>query len=158
MCNTSCQYVNFDAIVDYQEYGVMLVEQGTELSAFVRRQMEQRGLGLRATERFTGVSKGSLHNLLENPDTIPELETLVKLSRAFELPLWRLIEMCGVDLGLSATPSDPVQRLAGLLESMPDMRPIANHLLSLHPEDIDGLLAYLEAQKLRREQRHREGR
>lgn len=123
----------------------------SELAAFVARQMEQRGWGLRAAERETGVSKTALKNILDNADVVPEMDTLVKLANAFGVPLWRIVEMCGFDLGLPTTPTDRAQRLAALVAAMPEYQPIVDQLLTLTPEDLEGVLLYLEAIRLRRQ-------
>lgn len=119
-----------------------------DLAAFLRRHLEEAG-GLRPLERQTKVSKGSLENIIENEAT-PELRTLAKLSEAFGTPLWRLVEMSGYNLGIPSTLSDRMRRLASLVEEMPDLAPIVDHLLIVDPEDLDGILAVLEGQQLRR--------
>ena len=120
-----------------------------ELAAYLQRHLDEAG-GLRPLEKRTKVSKGSLENIIEHHAT-PKLSTLAKLSAAFGTPLWRLVEMSGFDLGLPNTLSDRMRRLASLVEEMPDLAPIVDHLLAIHPEDLDGILAVLEAQQIRRQ-------
>jgi hypothetical protein len=96
------------------------------------------------------VSRTALRNILEKPDVVPELETLEKLSLAFGMPLWRIVEMTGFDLDLPKSDSERTRRLAALLDTNPEFRPIVDHMLRLQPGDFDGILVYLEGLQLRR--------
>ncbi len=115
----------------------------SDLSDFLARELKQSSY--RALEEKTKVSRGSLENLIgkENKE-FPKLETLEKLSTAYKLPLWRVVEMAGIDLGLPRTPSDLAQQLTSLASRMPEIDPIVGFLLKLHPDDLRGVVAYLE--------------
>jgi transcriptional regulator with XRE-family HTH domain len=120
------------------------------LAAYVQNQMKQRGWSLRDAERETGVSRSALDNILKNEDVTPGLDTLTKLASVFGIPLWRIVEMCGFDLGIPREPSNQSQRLTTLINSMPQLQPIVDHLLALQPDDLGGILDYLELVELRR--------
>ena len=123
----------------------------TPLANFLKHQMEQREWSLRDAEREIGVSRSALDNILKNEEVIPGLDTLTKIGIVFKVPLWRMVEMCGFDLGIPRKASDQSARLTALMESMPQLKPVVDHLLELHPNDIDGILDYLEAVELRRQ-------
>lgn len=120
------------------------------LALWLTQQMERNGWGLRATERETGVSKTAIRNILDNRAMTPELETLKRLSLAFHTPLWRLVEMAGFDLGLPQSEDERARRLLALFKNNPSYRPIVDHMLALDPNDIDGILVYLEGLEARR--------
>lgn len=121
----------------------------TTLSDELKRRADAAG-SVRALSMQTEVSYTGLKNLIDNPDATPELETLVKFSRAFNLPLWRIVEMAGFDLGLGNGPATQAQRLTSLIEAMPQYRPVIDHLVGISPDDLEGLLVYLETLERRR--------
>lgn len=100
----------------------------------------------RDLEDKTGVSRGTLEHLAkERNEEFPKLETLDKLATYFKVPLWRMIEMAGIDLGLTRSVSDTIDQLNSLARRMPEIEPIVAYLLKLYPEDLRGVVAYLEA-------------
>jgi transcriptional regulator with XRE-family HTH domain len=115
----------------------------SELSDFLAREVGANGY--RDVEAKTGVSRGSLENLVKQENTeFPKLETLEKLAIAYQLPLWRVIEMTGIDLGLSRGADELAQRLTSLADRLPEIQPIVSSLLKLHPDDLRGVVAYLD--------------
>lgn len=125
----------------------------SELSRFLRMELQQSTY--RALEAKTGVSRGSLENIIneENQD-FPKLETLDKIATAYKLPLWRVINMAGVDLGLTRSVDETVQQLMSLVNRMPEIEPIYQFLLRLYPEDLRGVVAYLESVDRQRNQQN----
>jgi hypothetical protein len=123
----------------------------SQLSEEIKRRADQAG-SLRALALEASVSYTGLKNLRDNPDSIPELETLVKLSRAFKVPLWRLIEMSGFDLQFSQTTTVQAQRIADVMDAMPEYQPVVDHLLQLDAGDLDAVLIYLETLQRHRSQ------
>lgn len=94
----------------------------------------------------TGISHGTLEYLAkEKNEEFPKLETLTKLADYWKLPMWRVIEMAGVDLGLPRSIDETVQQLSSLAKRLPEIEPIVQYLLKLYPEDLRGVVAYLEA-------------
>lgn len=106
--------------------------------------MEVRGWSKRKLEEITGIARTSIDNILDNERAVPRLETLDTLGRVFDLPLWRMVELCGYDLGLPKTASERSRRLAAVMEAMPQFQPIVDHLLATDPSQLDGILGYLE--------------
>lgn len=107
---------------------------------------ELRAISYRDLEARTGVSRGSLEGIAREQITeFPKLETLDKLATYWKLPLWRVIEMSGIDLGMSRSVSDTIEQLNSLAQRMPEIEPIVVYLLRLYPEDLRGVVAYLEA-------------
>ena len=117
----------------------------SELATYLKNQMRDNNWTWRVAEEVTGVSKSALANIIENPDVIPGLETLAKLARALKLPLWRVVEMAGFDLELNHGDLSQAQRLAGLMDAMPQYRPVVDYLVQIQDsDDIEGILVYLE--------------
>lgn len=115
----------------------------SDLSDFLRRELKQSSY--RDLESKTGVSRGSLENLIGRQNKeFPKLETLEKIATAYRMPLWRVIEMAGIDLGLPQAPNDLAQRLTSLASRMPEIDPIVGFLLKLQPADLRAVVAYLE--------------
>lgn len=107
---------------------------------------ELKTISYRDLESRTGVSRGSLENIVREQNVdFPKLETLDKLATYWKLPMWRVIEMAGIDLGLTRSVSDTIEQLNSLARRMPEIEPIVVYLLKLYPEDLRGVVAYLEA-------------
>jgi len=124
----------------------------SELSVIVDQQLKQRNWSLRVAEEETGISKTALSNLINDAQK-PDLETLVKVSRSFALPLWRVVEMAGYDLGFRDSSRSIAERIASLIEAVPDFHEGLERLMKATPDDIEGMLAFLEGQRLVRERR-----
>ncbi len=123
----------------------------SELSTFIKAQMEQNKWTFRIADEQTGISKTALSNII-NETQKPEMDTLVKISHAFNLPLWRVVEMAGYDLGFGKSKS-VAERIASLIEAVPEYEEGLNRLLRASPDQIEGMLAWLEGQDLVRERR-----
>lgn len=125
----------------------------TQLSDFLGHQMRANEWSYQRLADEIGISKSGVVNLIENEDLKPKLETLVLISRRFNIPLWRLVEMSGFDLNLPTHVGTTEQRIALLLDASPQLEPIINHLIRLEPDSLEGVLVYLEAQQLVRDRR-----
>ncbi|NJL32526.1 MAG: XRE family transcriptional regulator [Chloroflexaceae bacterium] len=125
-------------------------ENDMDLADFIQQEMQQRGWSHRDAVREIEMSSGALTKILKRETKQPELDTLEHIAQALQAPLWRVIEMAGFDLQLPATPSSLSRRLQSLLEREPAYQHLAEHLLNLHPDDLNGILTYLEAQELQR--------
>lgn len=117
----------------------------SDLARLIDGEMRDRKWSLRDAEEEVKVSRSALANILNGKNQPPTLDTLDKLATYFRLPLWRLIEMAGIDLGLTRSIDDTVQQLTSLVRRMPEIEPIVQYLLKLYPEDLRGVVAYLEA-------------
>ncbi len=116
----------------------------SELARFLEGEQKRRVY--RDLEAMTGVPRPTLSKIINNQlKGLPELETLAKVATAFNMPLWRVVEMAGIDAGIAQTPSAQGKRLAALVEAHPDvMSDIVDGLLDLDPSDLRGVLAYVE--------------
>lgn len=106
---------------------------------------ELKTISYRDLESRTGVSRGSLENIVREQNIeFPKLETLTKLADYWKLPIWRVVEMAGVDLGLPRSIDELTRQLSSLATRLPEIEPIVQYLLKLYPEDLRGVIAYLE--------------
>lgn len=123
----------------------MLTDQAmSELSRKLNEELKTQSY--RDLEEKIGVSRGTLEHLAkERNEEFPKLETLDKLATYFKVPLWRMIEMAGIDLGLTKSVSDTIEQLNSLARRMPEIEPIVVYLLKLYPEDLRGVVAYFES-------------
>lgn len=116
----------------------------SELSKFLKKELDASSY--RELAHKTNVSRGALENIINGTNTkLPELETLEKIATAYSLTLWQVIERAGVDLGLPKSVDETVSRLTDLARRIPEIEPIVVYLLKLYPEDLRGVVAYLEA-------------
>ena len=125
----------------------MDVDQGSTklmtLSELLQRELEAAG-SMTALAAKTGTAHTALQAIIDGTTTAPKLETLVKFSQAFKIPLWRIVEMTGFDLGLESNSATQAQRLASLLNSYPEFGPIVDDLTMMNPDDFEGMLRHLE--------------
>lgn len=112
------------------------------LAELLQREIDAHGIVAVATK--TGVSHTSINNILDGTGGPPKMETFFKFSRAFNLPLWRIIEMAGFDLGLN-TEDFQMQRLASILSSAPEFRNLADDLADMTFDDLRATLGYLKS-------------
>lgn len=121
------------------------VDNKTELAQFLEAKIKEASY--REVEELTSVPRSTLSKIVHGQlKGLPELETLIKLSLAYGLPLWRLVEMAGTDIGLAQTTTEQARRVAVLAEAYPEeMKPLLDRLLRLEPNDLRGVVAYLEA-------------
>jgi transcriptional regulator with XRE-family HTH domain len=113
-------------------------------SPSLKSYMQEHGLSLRDMEQRVGVSRSSLSNLINGKESEPRLTTLVEIARTIGLPLWRVIEMAGVDLGLPETPSYNAERLASIAGQQEEFHQLIVLLLAAEPGQIKSVLNYLE--------------
>lgn len=124
----------------------MLVHETDRMSELSRKLIEElKTQSYRDLQGKTGVSRGAIEKLVNEDTKFPELDTLDKLATYWKLPMWRVIEMAGIDLGLPRSIDETVQQLTSLAKRLPEIEPIVQYLLKLYPEDLRGVVAYLEA-------------
>lgn len=117
----------------------------SDLAEFLARELE--GSSYRDLEAKTGVSRGSLENLITRQNKkLPELETLEKLAKAYGFPLWRVIEMAGPALG----DEERYSRLARELQISPWLVERFDVLISVSKEEFDELMDYLAFRRRQR--------
>lgn len=120
----------------------------TELSSALQRHMRENNLTLRDLEEMTGepgrrISRASLSEIINNPQRKPRIDTLVSIAKILSLPLWRVIQMAGYDLGLSDSTVDQARQLASLAAHQEDVRALLDLLLRSDPKDRRAVLNYL---------------
>lgn len=131
----------------------MLVYETARMSELTRKLLEElKTQSYRDLQGKTGVSRGAIEKIVNEDTEYPELATLDKLATYWKLPMWRVIEMAGVDLGLPRSIDETVQQLTSLAKRLPEIEPIVQYLLKLYPEDLRGVVAYLEALDRQRNQ------
>jgi len=123
--------------------GVLMSEQ-SDLAKLIAKTLRDENWSLRQAEDGMKVSRSALDNILNGKSQPPRLETLDKLATYYKLPMWRMIEMAGIDLGLPRSIDETVQQLMSLVKRLPEIEPIVQYLLKLYPEDLRGVVAYLE--------------
>lgn len=124
----------------------------SDLSDYLKRQMEQRGWKLLDAQRELGVSKTAIDNILKNKDVVPKLETIEKFAEAFKLPVWRVLEMAGYDLQLPHSSSSLAQRVAALVDKNPSLLPVLEKLATYDLKDAVAVLTYMETMERIRDQ------
>lgn len=118
-----------------------------KLSEFLREalgRMSSRDLG-----ELTGVSYAVLQRIARGDHKgVPDMDTLQRLSQAFNIPLWEILEMAGVNLGLPSSDNDDVKRLVSSARQRQNLRATLSLLLSVDNATIDTLNNYLHIQYL----------
>jgi|SRR5579859_2127537 len=118
-----------------------------DLAAFL--ESERKRIGYRELVEKTGVSKGSLENLIQRTNIkLPELETLQRIAEAYKKPLWEVVEMAGVNLQLPHGAREDSARLTSLVEAYPMLRTLIVRLLELYAINADvvtGMLIAIDA-------------
>lgn len=114
-----------------------------KLREYLQRQIDARGWSYSKAADATGVAKTTIHNILAGKGEVT-LETLDKLGRHFELPLWRMLELAGYDPGLPMDASGLALRIEALKRTAPEMGEVLDHLAQYDRRDVQGVLVFLE--------------
>lgn len=122
------------------------VVQLMDLAEFLDQEVKQTSY--RDVEAKTGVSRGALENIIKRTNTEPPgLETLTRISVAYNRPLWEVVQMV-VDLELPQTPTELGERMAAIVERHPTLaRHIARlqRLADTNPDFVQGVILAIEA-------------
>lgn len=120
--------------------------QRMDLAEFLRAEVERTSY--REVEGKTGVSRGSLENLIKRQNTdLPTIETLVRIANAYKRPLWEVVQMT-VDLELPQSPTERGQRMAAIVERQPALAGLVDRLQDLYdknPDFVNGMMLAIEA-------------
>jgi transcriptional regulator with XRE-family HTH domain len=96
-----------------------------------------------------GVSHTTIRSMAQGElKALPEVETLIKIAKAFDLPLWRVIEMAGVDLGLPEEDSTDVRRIASLANHQERFLEVATLLAKTDQAEIEMVARFLAGQQV----------
>ncbi len=93
---------------------------------------------------ITGITHTTIQRMARGPlKNTPEIETLQRLARAFNFPLWRIMEMAGVDLELPDHYDTDMQRVLSLAKRQPAFGDIVSKLATVSPKDLDAVRQFL---------------
>jgi transcriptional regulator with XRE-family HTH domain len=111
-------------------------------ATFLRSEIDARGWTDRQMATNAGINPSTLHNWLTNPNVKPELDHLAGVAEALQVPLVRLIAICGYDVGTNGGGSNPV---AATVAAVPELRAHVEELMQLSPEDQRAVRAFVQA-------------
>lgn len=80
---------------------VTLERQVTPLGAMLVKELESRNWTLRELGRTAGVTQATISKLINTPGRRPDLDTLNSLAVALDIPLYKMVEACGYDAGVT---------------------------------------------------------
>jgi transcriptional regulator with XRE-family HTH domain len=113
------------------------------LAPYLRAELNKRGWPDSQLADTAGIDRSTLTNIFKNPDTTPKLETLDRLAKALQVPLAKLVTLCGFSIeGDDGTNID--EQVSILLDSMPELRGFIAHLAQLRPDDLRVIQAYVD--------------
>lgn len=112
-----------------------------ELRRFAKSFLDNRGWSYRRAEEETSVARSTWDRLINDESYAPTNETIFLLSKAFNLPRWRVYQMAGIELDLETTQSEVLKRLVTIAEVNQEMRPLVDFLIA-HPEQISEMYQY----------------
>lgn len=110
------------------------------LAEFLKR--EEDAMGLVALAEKIGIAHTSLRKLT-NGDYKRDIETFIRVADAYKMPLWKVMEMAGYDLGLSEDRT--AVQVASLVRAIPEYAPVLERLASLDPRDLQAIVLHLTA-------------
>lgn len=120
------------------------------LAEYLEGWLRDKKWTLRRAEEQTGVARETLSRIIRGDERAIRLDTLQQIAEGFAVPLWRVIELAGYDIGMAPSPTLHAARLATLSQAMPQLAPLIDRLLEANPDDLEAILVYLEALQLRR--------
>jgi transcriptional regulator with XRE-family HTH domain len=127
-----------------------------DLSDVVRATMRDEDLqSYREAAEYFGISHGSIGNILNRKPL--GIDTLSTVAEKLGRPLWEVMQLAGIDLGLPKTTTERAQRLAALLDRAPGLYRTIERLQALNEDDPDyvaGMIVGLEASITARQDLH----
>lgn len=111
------------------------------LQEFLNKELERSTL--REIEAKTGVSHAGIQRIVKGyHKSVPDLETLTKIAKAYSIPLWRVLEMAGVHLDLETGYETDIRRLQSLVVKQEDYRQLLSYFLDADRGDLQAILNY----------------
>ena len=121
------------------------VTMSSALALWLRAEISRRGwTDSELSDRAGFSSRSTLSRILNKPEQVPKLETLAALAKALDEPLNKLITLCGFHLVGTDDEVDQAKQVALLLETMPELAGLFDTLLTLRPDDIRAIRAYVD--------------
>lgn len=114
------------------------------LHALIAAELAKRGWKTSDLVAQSALSKATLSRIKTIPDYRPDLETLVEISIALDIPLRRVVESCGYVVDSGVANQDEDQRIMALLRAVPNLRVFLEPLGKLKPADRQTILAVAE--------------
>lgn len=118
-------------------------------------QAEINRTSLRDVAAHTKVAKTTIDSITKRRlKALPEIGTLARIAEAYRKPLWEVMQMAGVDLGLPQSDDERYRRLAALATRKPALEHLIERLydkMDTNPGYVDGMIIGLEASLNERE-------
>jgi transcriptional regulator with XRE-family HTH domain len=118
-------------------------DMASALAVYLRAELDRRGWNARQLADRAGMPPSGLSKILNRVTEVPDLETLDKLAVALDVPLVRLVAVCGFRVGDDA--KTPDEQIAILLEVAPEFRDVVDDLTQLQPDDLRAIRGYVDA-------------
>lgn len=130
---------------DFMTKGILLSMHA--LGTLIQAELDRRNWTQRQLAEAMGVTQPALSKLINDPERIPNLETLVSLSTALQIPLGQAIAACGFRVD---RPANPDAWAEAIIASVPELRLILEPILQLPASDRDAVLSYIDNLRHRR--------
>lgn len=117
-------------------------EPASAIGAYLRAEIDRRAITDEEFARRADMPKSSLSNILHTPGIVPRLETLAGIASALDMPLGRLIEVCGYRVGHQHQRAN-TDVIADMIEAVPELRGLMRHLLPLPTEHLQAIDQYV---------------
>lgn len=115
----------------------------TPFSTWLRATMERHGMDQHQLAQQLGTSDSTVHGWLEQ-GALPNVKSIVLLSRIFTVKTDTLIQLAGYDVVVSNSESERQVRRADLLARLPRFAEIAEKIARMPPEKQDAYLSVIE--------------
>lgn len=99
-------------------------------------QAEVDKTSVRKVAKRIGISKGAVEGITGRKlGGFPEIETLIAISKAYDLPLPEVERMAGIEIPEPKTPEETALRLGQLVTQVPDLAQVVEDLRDMYVQD-----------------------
>jgi transcriptional regulator with XRE-family HTH domain len=116
----------------------------SDLGPYLTRVLRQRGWSYTDLAIKGDIYKSTISRIVNDPDFMPDLITIVRLSNALEVSPVRLMELAGFTILTSRTSQGQQDLLVATLREVPLLAPLLPDLALLPPDQQAAAIAYLE--------------
>lgn len=113
------------------------------LAGFIRSELDRRGWSASQLATKASISRSTITKIFDRPDAIPRLDTLYGLAQGLDIPLERLIRICGFEPGEDDGMLD-MERQALLREAIPELETVVDEMATMTPDQQRSVLAYIQ--------------